>query len=142
VNNESIARLRARNARHDEMLGVSQSDPESGRIEPSGVRKFLAKLMMPFSKNFWINFFESSEGDILVDSAAVSWAYLEAGVIECIGCLVAFFVVLWDARSPTTGIPFRISPYDAKFMAQNKFFLDNNAKTYTTVSGNVLVTYV
>lgn len=122
------------------MIGKSHADVESGTAKPSFIRRYLTFISIPFSRNFWINFFESSEGDILVDSAAVSWAYLEAGVIECIGCLVSFFIVLWDAKSPTTGLPFRISPYDAKTMSQGAFFLDNNTNTYTTVSGNVLVT--
>jgi sodium/potassium-transporting ATPase subunit alpha len=38
---------------------------------------------------------EPSDGEVLVDGGLLSWAYLEAGSIEAIGCLTCFFFALW-----------------------------------------------
>ena len=51
-------------------------------------------------------FTDPSEEDTLVDSDTLSWAYLEAGTIEAIGCLVCYFFAMWYHHG--------VSPGDAK----------------------------
>ncbi|KZT61582.1 aminophospholipid-transporting P-type ATPase [Calocera cornea HHB12733] len=81
-------------------------DHESGDpIPPSWGRKMLTYLQAPFTKNFWLDRFEKSDDEILVDGKLLSYAYLEVGVIEMLGALVAYFVVFYKAG---------FSPYDLR----------------------------
>jgi sodium/potassium-transporting ATPase subunit alpha len=43
---------------------------------------------------YWKDLIKGNEGEILVDNEVLSWSYLEAGLIEAIGSLVTFFIVL------------------------------------------------
>lgn len=43
------------------------------------------KLQAPFTRSFWEDAFESSDNETLVDAKLLSYAYLEAGVIEMLG---------------------------------------------------------
>jgi sodium/potassium-transporting ATPase subunit alpha len=66
-----------------------------------------------FSKwmpKFVADMFESSEEETLVDGNLLMWAYVEAGTIQTIGCLVAFFVALYYHRG--------ITPWDATNYAE------------------------
>jgi len=85
-------------------------DDETGDvIHPSWPRRMLMHVQAPFTKNFWLDMFEKSEDEILVDGKLLSYAYLEVGVIEMLGALVAYFVVFYKAG---------FSPYDLR-KAQN-----------------------
>lgn len=98
------------------------------------------------TKEYWAEVFRPADGEVLVDQNLVSWAYLEVGVIELLGALTAYFVVLWAGKSTGSGstpegTPFRISPYDAWAMSKGQgIYLqtDGTSPNYTTVSGNVL----
>ena len=105
VTHESIARLRAREARH---AAAKQAEPKNV------FQKVLFTLRKPFTKNFWLDLTEKPEGEILVDFGVLSWAYLEAGVIQAVGLMTAFFLVLYDGKNPRTGEPFRLTPYEVK----------------------------
>jgi hypothetical protein len=78
------------------------------------MKTYFAELRSFFSdKNYWKAFWKSlkdifvaATDEKLVDSRVLSWAYIEAGVIECTGALFAFFAVLW--------IEFDISPTVAR----------------------------
>lgn len=54
-------------------------------IKPSPLQAIMTKIKTPFSRDFWEKKFEPTEGETLVDSKLLSYAYLEAGLIETLG---------------------------------------------------------
>ncbi|EEB90201.1 hypothetical protein MPER_11622, partial [Moniliophthora perniciosa FA553] len=55
----------------------------------------ISKIKVPFTRVFWEDLMEETDDEKLVDAKLLSYSYLEAGMIECIGSLVAYFVVFW-----------------------------------------------
>ncbi|KAL0577333.1 hypothetical protein V5O48_004657 [Marasmius crinis-equi] len=100
VNEQTILSRKRRALRRTKTL---LRDPETGQvIPPSPISRFVSKIKSPFTKVFWENMLESSEGERLVDSKLLSYAYLEAGMIMAVGEMVAYFVVFWvNGFSPT-----------------------------------------
>ncbi|CDO71883.1 hypothetical protein BN946_scf184940.g30 [Trametes cinnabarina] len=91
VNERSITSLKRRALRRTKTL---RRDPETNEIvQPSRVSRWMATLKAPFTRQFWEEALESSESETLVDGRLLSYAYLEAGLIEMAGGLVAYFVV-------------------------------------------------
>ncbi|KAJ2913576.1 hypothetical protein MD484_g6844, partial [Candolleomyces efflorescens] len=71
-------------------------DPETGEvIQPSRLSRAFATLRRPFTREFWEDLLEPTDDETLVDAKLLSYAYLEVGMIEAIGCLVAYFVVFY-----------------------------------------------
>ncbi|KAG0240807.1 hypothetical protein BGW41_006665 [Actinomortierella wolfii] len=92
-------------------------DPESGEpVEPTRWAKLCHAIKSMGTGVYWREKFESTEDEVLVDAPLLSWAYLEIGMIEAVGCLVAFFVVFWGER--------RISPAEAVRMQRRGAFND------------------
>ncbi|KAF9174778.1 hypothetical protein BGX21_009213 [Mortierella sp. AD011] len=90
-------------------------DAESGKeVKPSFSARFNHELKSMFTAVYWREKFEGSEDEILVDAGLLSWAYLEVGVIETIGALVTFFVVLYKEGGFT--------PSEAVSMQKNNEF--------------------
>jgi sodium/potassium-transporting ATPase subunit alpha len=58
-------------------------------IPPSRIRVLISKLKRPFTRVFWEDALERTDNETLVDSKVLSYAYLEAGVIETIGAYVS-----------------------------------------------------
>jgi len=56
---------------------------------------WLSKLKIPFTRAFWEDRFEVTDDEALVDGKLLSYAYLEAGLIETLSSLVAYFVVFF-----------------------------------------------
>ncbi|CAB4389242.1 unnamed protein product [Rhizophagus irregularis] len=106
----------------------SITDLETGQpVTPSKISLFLRSLKKPFTARWWIKLLKSTEGEVLVDGTILSWAYLEVGIIESIGCIVAYFAVL-----NYNGI----TPYDARNMqtlASEKNYFTSNAESYVNV---------
>jgi sodium/potassium-transporting ATPase subunit alpha len=51
-----------------------------------------------FTRDYWRRKFQHREEDVLVDANILSWAYLECGILQSIGCLITFFFVFyWEA---------------------------------------------
>ncbi|KAI8977317.1 hypothetical protein BDF20DRAFT_836135 [Mycotypha africana] len=127
--------------RHRRMLHRTQRyktyDPETGEeVRGSLFKRISNKLHELFTAAYWKEKFEKTEDEVLVDLPLLSWSYLEVGIIESIGCLTAYFVVLWYNH---------ITPYDAVVMqrgsgAPTYFFSDGPiyAQNYITASGYVL----
>ncbi|EIN07923.1 aminophospholipid-transporting P-type ATPase [Punctularia strigosozonata HHB-11173 SS5] len=93
VNERSINALKSRALRRTKTL---RRDPETNDIiPPSRGSVVLGKLRAPFTREFWEDKFEKTENETLVDKKLLSYAYLEAGMIETVGCLVAYFVVFF-----------------------------------------------
>ncbi|EJU00784.1 aminophospholipid-transporting P-type ATPase [Dacryopinax primogenitus] len=103
VTSGSIVRRKQRALRRTKTMHY---DEETGDpIPPSWGRKMLMHLQSPFTKSFWLDRLEKSDDEILVDGKLLSYAYLEIGVIEMLGALVAYFVVFYKAG---------FSPYDLR----------------------------
>ncbi|CAG8688494.1 14910_t:CDS:1, partial [Funneliformis mosseae] len=125
----SIERIRRRALNRTPTI----TDPETGHsVTPSKVSQILHTMKKPFTKTWWSDLLEGSEGEVLVDAKLLRWSYLEIGVIELIGALVAYFVVLNYHG---------ITPRDARIMqhgvTEGKYFTDN-AIPYTNVHNTVI----
>ncbi|KAK3825583.1 MAG: hypothetical protein J3Q66DRAFT_107013 [Benniella sp.] len=71
-------------------------DAESGKeIPPTFAARLHHDFKSMFTGVYWREKFEHTEEEVLVDAGLLSWAYLEIGIIEAIGALVTFFVVLY-----------------------------------------------
>ncbi|RXW15573.1 hypothetical protein EST38_g10279 [Candolleomyces aberdarensis] len=71
-------------------------DPETGEvIQPSRISRAFTTLRKPFTRVFWEDLLEPTDDETLVDAKLLSYAYLEVGMIETIGCLVGYFVVFY-----------------------------------------------
>ncbi|KAJ6620357.1 aminophospholipid-transporting P-type ATPase [Mycena sp. CBHHK59/15] len=95
VNNKSILSIKRKALRRTKTL---RRDPETQEVIPPSKLSVLAgKLRMPFSRTYWEDVMESTDGETLVDGKLLSYAYLEAGFIEMVGALVAYFVVFFKS---------------------------------------------
>lgn len=57
-------------------------DSEGRPITPNIFRRTWSKLSIPFTRHYWEEAFEKTDEETLVDGRLLSYAYLEAGVIE------------------------------------------------------------
>ncbi|KAI0792718.1 aminophospholipid-transporting P-type ATPase [Abortiporus biennis] len=102
-------------------------DPETQEvIAPSKLSVWKSKIKAPFTRNFWEDALETSEDEILVDGKLLSYAYLEAGVIEMIGALVAYFVVFFKNG---------FSPSDLRRAQLNGHYFVNDAPDFINYKG-------
>ncbi|KAF7974995.1 hypothetical protein HWV62_10595 [Athelia sp. TMB] len=93
VNNQSIMLRKKRALKRSKTLA---RDPETNEIiQPSRLALMAEKAKAPFTREFWSDKFEKSDGETLVDSKLLSYAYLEAGMIEMLACLVSYFVLFY-----------------------------------------------
>jgi sodium/potassium-transporting ATPase subunit alpha len=113
----------------------SRFDEEAGLIVPledqSKIQQWIWGIRQLFTKSYWADKFENTGAEVLVDGPVLSWAYLEIGVIESIGSLVAFFVVM-NKRG--------ITPYDAHIMQKGNGpptnYFNSDAQTYKGIDGH------
>ncbi|KAI0818674.1 aminophospholipid-transporting P-type ATPase [Irpex lacteus] len=84
VNQRSITSLKKKALRRTKTL---VRDPETNQT----------KFTAPFTHEFWEDRLEQTDDESLVDNKLLSYAYLEAGMIEVLGALVAYFVVFWKS---------------------------------------------
>jgi sodium/potassium-transporting ATPase subunit alpha len=93
----------------------SRFDEESGMVIPpeneTKWQKFYYSTRTLLTRDYWSDKLENTGAEVLVDGPLLSWAYLEIGVIESIGALTAFFVVL-NRRG--------INPHDARIMQKGQ----------------------
>lgn len=86
-------------------------DEESGVVVPmedqTKFQEFKHCIREKFTKAYWVDKFEDTGAEVLVDAPLLSWAYLEIGMIEAVGALTAFFIVMWKRG---------ITPHDARIM--------------------------
>ncbi|GJJ69053.1 sodium/potassium-transporting ATPase subunit alpha [Entomortierella parvispora] len=73
-------------------------------IKPTFMARFKHDFNAMFTSIYWREKFEHTEDEILVDAGLLSWAYLEIGIIETIGALATFFVVLYKEGGYTPAI--------------------------------------
>ncbi|KAF9209088.1 hypothetical protein BGZ49_006354 [Haplosporangium sp. Z 27] len=103
-------------------------DPESGKeTKPSFMARFKHEFKAMFTSVYWHEKFEGSEEEVLVDGGLLSWAYLEIGIIETIGALVTFFVVLYKEGGFT--------PADAvRLQKENQFSAGSDPSNLETLA--------
>jgi len=90
VNDRSIMSLKKRALRRMRTIRTLTQDAEALKPRrPSRISMLYAKLKEPFTRIFWEDLLEQSDNETLVDSKLLSYAYLEAGIIETIGTYVA-----------------------------------------------------
>lgn len=134
VNPESIDRHRRSLYRRQRYI---KYDSENGEeIRPPLLRRIYNTLHELFSAGYWKEKFEKTDSEVLVDLPLLSWAYLEIGIIEAIGNMLSYFVVLWYNG---------ITPADAVIMQRGSaaptFYFSNGpiyAQDYVTLAGKVL----
>jgi sodium/potassium-transporting ATPase subunit alpha len=82
VNDRSILSIKKRALRRTRTF-ARDSEGQSTH-KPSWMSTFIIKLKAPFTRAFWEDAFEHTDNETLVDSKLLSYAYLEAGLIETI----------------------------------------------------------
>ena len=64
-------------------------DPETQEvIQPSKFSQTMSRMKAPFTRQFWEDTLERTDDETLVDTKLLSYAYLEAGLIEFAGACV------------------------------------------------------
>lgn len=94
--------LRQTRSHFDEEAGVVVS-PEDQTL----IQKYMYNVRQLFTKDYWLDKFENTGAEVLVDGPLLSWSYLEIGLIEAVGALTSFFVVMYRRG---------ITPRDAHIM--------------------------
>jgi len=118
VNERSIHSLKKKALKRTKTLA---RDPETQEIiYPSKFSVWLSKLKTPFTRSFWEDMLEPTDNESLVDGKLLSYSYLEAGLIETLATLVAYFVVFYHngftpsdlVRAQKSGVYFLTSSPD------------------------------
>lgn len=133
VNPESIDRHRRSLYRRQRYI---EYDSEGEEVRPHFFRRIYNTVHEVCSAGYWKEKFEKTDDEVLVDLPLLSWAYLEIGMIEALGNLTSYFVVLWYNG---------ITPYDAVIMqrgagAPTYYFSNgpNYAQDYLGATGKLL----
>ncbi|GBB88727.1 hypothetical protein RclHR1_01530015 [Rhizophagus clarus] len=110
-----------------------EAQSETGQNETSSkFSSFLLSLKKPFKARWWLEMFENTDEIVLVGKDILSYAYLEGGIIESIGAVIAYFVVLYHNG---------ITPYDARKMqtlVTEKRYFTPDAEPYINVYDEVI----
>ncbi|KAI8980239.1 hypothetical protein BDB01DRAFT_907035 [Pilobolus umbonatus] len=106
------------------------------QIQPNFFKRCYNFLHEVCTVGYWKEKFRKTDNEILVDAPLLSWSYLEIGMIEALGDMTAYFVVMYYHG---------ITPYDLVIMQRGAqsptyYFLNgpNYAETYVTALGTVL----
>ncbi|KAJ3129116.1 hypothetical protein HK100_008807 [Physocladia obscura] len=105
VNPESIKRLYRRRAADRVEYGLDPEAAEEQEHEIGKWTKFRRGVRKLFTKRYWTELFEKNDSDILIDGDVLSYAYVEAGTLETLGCLTCYFFAMW--------YHYRITPHEA-----------------------------
>lgn len=124
VTPETAMIFRRRALRRTQSLFDEEAGVDIALDDQTKIHRLLHNIQQFASKEYWSDKFENTGAEVLVDGPLLSWAYLEIGIIEAIGALVSFFVVL-QRRG--------ISPHDARVMQRGngpptKYFTKNAEK--------------
>lgn len=139
VSAESKARLKAKNARVEASRLKGEINPETGEEAPVAyIHHIFHNFEQIFTAQWWKDKFEKPEGEVLVDAGTLSWAYLEGGVIETIGSLIASFTVLYAGRG-SNGEMFGFTPYDSVQCQAAGGFISSKSPNCITSTGEIRV---
>ncbi|KAJ6583163.1 aminophospholipid-transporting P-type ATPase [Mycena vulgaris] len=131
VNERSILSIKRKALRRTKTL---RHHPETQElIHPSKLSLLVTKLRRPFTRAYWEHAMESTDGETLVDGKLLSYAYLEAGIIEMLGALVAYFVVFFKSGfSPSDLRKAQKTPaHPAYFTSGAPDFINGRGQTIT-----------
>ncbi|KAF8881938.1 aminophospholipid-transporting P-type ATPase [Gymnopilus junonius] len=127
VNERSINALKRRALKRSKTL---RRDAESLEvIPPSKWSVWLSKLKTPFRRSYWEEVLEPTDNENLVDGKLLSYAYLEAGMIETLASLVAYFVVFFKNG---------FSPSDLKRAQKAGSYFTNGSADFINYKGQTL----
>ncbi|KAJ7577471.1 aminophospholipid-transporting P-type ATPase [Mycena floridula] len=127
VNERSVMSIKKKALRRTKTL---RRDTETQQvIPPSRLSVMVSKIKTPFTRIFWEDALEGSDAEKLVDSKLLSYAYLEAGIIEMVGALVAYFVVFFKNG---------FTPTDLRKAQQEATFFTKSSPDFVNSRGSVL----
>lgn len=87
VNERTIRSIKTKALRRTKTQVI---DPETYEpVKPTLFARALETVSAPFTRQYWSDKFEKTEGEVLVDGNLLSYSYLEAGMIELLGWYVA-----------------------------------------------------
>ena len=119
VNERSILSRKRRALRRSRTLAHDTETQEY--IQPSRISKIASQVKAPFTRNFWEDALEPSEDETLVDSKLLSYAYLEAGMIEMMGAWVLqIFPTIYDPLIILSPVLSHISSYSTRRVSPPK----------------------
>ncbi|EJD00189.1 aminophospholipid-transporting P-type ATPase [Fomitiporia mediterranea MF3/22] len=95
VNESSINRIKRRALRRAQSVRRDIETQEV--IQPGRLTSLVWTLRKPFTVKFWEDKLEQTDDETLVDAKLLSYSYLEAGMIEMLGSMVAYFVVFFKS---------------------------------------------
>jgi sodium/potassium-transporting ATPase subunit alpha len=74
---------------------VEKKEPFHLRIKRvfAHIRYWFTHLL---DRDQWKHYLTPREGDVLISNGIQSWAYLEAGLIETVGCFLVYFLVFYN----------------------------------------------
>jgi len=126
VNAKSIASLKKRALRRTKTI---RRDTE-GQVpkQPSWLSSKVAAIKAPFTRAYWEDMMEDTDDETLVDSKVLSYAYLEAGLIEFMAGIVSYFVVFRHSGFTAS---------DLRKAAKNDYFV-NGAPDFVNSRGQVI----
>ncbi|PPQ97968.1 hypothetical protein CVT26_003117 [Gymnopilus dilepis] len=127
VNDRSINALKRRALKRSKTLRRDAETLEV--IPPSKWSILLSKLKTPFKRSYWEEVLEPTDNENLVDGKLLSYAYLEAGMIETLASLVAYFVVFFKNG---------FSPSDLRRAQQAGSYFTNGSPDFINYKGQSL----
>ncbi|KAJ3096027.1 hypothetical protein HDU97_006302 [Phlyctochytrium planicorne] len=138
VTEDSIRNLRQRNAEIEEDKKWAGLDVSEDAEKQSLFGRLGGNLKMLLIPRVWKRMMSKPEGEILVDMNVLSYAYLEVGVIQYLGCALSFFLACYFSKD-SNGVQYKVSPKDIYMMAStvSNAFL-TSADPYVTYSGRLL----
>lgn len=117
--------LRRTQSRFDEEAGVVISPENQTRLQI-----FRGRVRQMLTREYWTDKLENTGAEVLVDGPLLSWSYIEIGLIQAIGALTSFFVVM-QRRG--------ISPRDAHIMQRGAGeptnYFTKHAQPYKGIDG-------
>jgi sodium/potassium-transporting ATPase subunit alpha len=124
-----LARQRKALARSKTIHAATTHTADGARLPPSKLALMLEHAKAPFTREWWADRFEKSDGENLVDRKVLSYAYLEAGMIEFLAGLTAYFVVF---------IKSGFSPADLRHAQQAGVYFVKGAPDFINHAGRAL----
>ncbi|KAI0956666.1 hypothetical protein AcW1_005290 [Taiwanofungus camphoratus] len=128
VNERSVMSLKRRALRRTKTLRRDTETQEV--IPPSRVSVWTSKVKAPFSRDFWDEALERTDAEALVDNKLLSYSYLEAGVIEMLGALVAYFVVFYKSGFTPTDLRNAQSSTTTYFTKSSPEFVNSRGQVF------------
>jgi sodium/potassium-transporting ATPase subunit alpha len=124
-----LARQRKALRRSKTIHAATTHTADGARAPPGKLALLLQHARAPFTRDWWADRFEKTDGENLVDRKVLSYAYLEAGMIEFAAGITAYFVVF-----ATHGF----SPSDLRRAQQAGTFFVKGAPAFTNHAGRAI----